>query len=86
MLVLKAKEKMSYYNRTMIEEELSSKLNDDVVIIPSDFEIVAFDYRGHNEELEYHPDDVRLNFAKEAIQRVEEHYNNTCSKGCRCNG
>lgn len=95
MIVLRAITAMSETQRILQEAELSERLDSNVVIIPHNFEIVSLDYIGDyeevdnitlNNELQYHPDDVRLNYAKEAIERVEEHYNSTCSNGCRCNG
>ena len=90
MIVLRAITAMSETQRILQEAELSERLDSDVVIIPHNFEIVSLDYIGDYEEADntfrYNPDDVRLNFAKEAIERVEEHYNSTCSNGCRCNG
>ena len=89
MIVLQAKEKMTYQDLILTEAELSEKLDSDVVIIPAGFEIVTLNHIGDYEELdndlEYNPDDVKLTI-KEAIEKVEKHFNQSCSNGCKCNG
>lgn len=75
MLVLKAKEKMSYNNRTAIELELSSKLNDDVVIIPEGFDIVHIYLEDESKDISrtyYLPYEPKIISEKK--------------RGCKCNG
>lgn len=79
MIILKAKEKMSEDVIGLKEFDLTSKLHDEVVIIPEELEVVTLNHVG-----EQISTNIELSSVTETLCKALDELNKR--SGCKCNG